>query len=71
VFDLAAMMNGHELRLPQTLDGDACVDERVTVSGQEHQPILEQSPAYEWIQLDREPIDGDVHDAITKAFFKV
>src|SRR6516165_3568017 len=46
VFDLAASMNGHQLCLPQTLDGDVCIDGRVTASGQEHQPIIEQFPVY-------------------------
>ena len=71
MFDLASMMNGHELRLPQILDGDTHIDRRMTAPGQEHQPIIKQFPVYERIQLDRQPVDGDVHDAITKAFLKV
>jgi hypothetical protein len=43
----------------------------LSASGQEHQPIIEEFAVYERVRLNRQPVDGDVHDAITKAFLEV
>ena len=42
----------------------------VTTSDQEHQPVIKQFAVYERIQLNWQPVDGDVHDAITQAFLE-
>src|SRR6516162_1520731 len=37
----------------------------------EGEPIIKQSFVYEWVQLDRQPIDGQVHQTVAKIVFKV
>jgi len=37
----------------------------------ENEPIIEELHVHEWIQLYRELVDGDIHDAIPEAVFKV
>jgi hypothetical protein len=37
----------------------------------EDHPLVEEFPVHEWIKLDRQPIDGDVHNTVTKGLLKV
>ena len=40
-------------------------------SHQEHYLIIKDFRVYEWVQCNRQPIDGDVRDTITEVVFKV
>ena len=49
----------------------AVLDGGVAAPGQEYQTLIEQFPIHEGILLDWQPIDGNVHDAVTKALIEI
>src|SRR5689334_21287334 len=71
VLDFAATMWTNELRLQQIVQSHILVDKGVIFPRQQHQLIIEEFRIDEGVELNREPVDGHVHNAVAKVVFKI
>jgi hypothetical protein len=67
----AAMVQADKFLFTQPLNCDASADSRMVSPGDEDHPVIEELTVDEWIKLDRQPVDGDVHDTVTKVLLKI
>ena len=60
-------MKAHELLFSQILNCNSLFDCGVISPRHERQPIIEELLVYEGVQLNRQPVDGYVGDAVAEA----
>ena len=66
MFGLTATVQADPFLFPQIINCDVGPDSGMVLPCNEDHPVVEEFPVHERIKLDREPIDGDVRETVTK-----
>ncbi len=71
MLDLTASVQADKLLFSQTLNCDAGADSGMVLPCNDDHPVVEEFPVHKRIKFDWQPIDGDVHNTVTKGILKV